>query len=77
VAPTAPAVNHLLFVDDSLLFIKASEEGAQEAKALLDKYCEASGQWVNLDKSSVFSSKGCPESTRHSVKTISKFQMKH
>jgi hypothetical protein len=70
VAPTAPAVNHLLFADDSLLFVKASEEGAQEAKILLDKYYEASGQRVNLDKSSVFFSKGCPESIRQSVKTI-------
>jgi hypothetical protein len=43
VAPTAPTVNHLLFADDSLLFVKASEEGAQEAKTLLDKHCEASG----------------------------------
>jgi hypothetical protein len=70
VAPTAPVVNHLLFADDSLLFVKASEERAQEAKALFDKYCEALGQRVNLDKSSVFFSKSCPESTRHSVKTI-------
>jgi hypothetical protein len=70
VAPTAPIVNHLLFADDSLLFVKASEEGDQEAKTSLDKYCEASGQRVNLNKSSVFFSKGCPESTRQSVKTI-------
>ena len=39
VAPTAPAVNHLLFADDSLLFVKANVEGATEVNALLDKYC--------------------------------------
>jgi hypothetical protein len=61
VAATALAVNHLLFVDDSLLFLKASEEGAQEINNLLLKYCNASGQCVNLDKSSVLFSKGCPE----------------
>jgi hypothetical protein len=27
VAPSAPAVNHLLFVDDSLMFFRASREG--------------------------------------------------
>jgi hypothetical protein len=60
VASTAPAVNHLLFADDSLLFVKANAEGARDVIALLDKYCAALGQRVNLDKSSVFFSKGCP-----------------
>ena len=69
-APNAPTVNHLLFVDDSLLFVKASDSGAMDVRALMDKYCEASGQQVNLDKTSVFFSKGCPELIRQSVKTI-------
>jgi hypothetical protein len=68
VAPTAPAVNHLLFADDSLLFIKASVEGAHAVNDLLDKYCQASGQRINLDKSSVFFSKGCSEACRQVVK---------
>ncbi|XP_071683256.1 uncharacterized protein [Lolium perenne] len=70
VAPTSPAVNHLLFADDSLLFVKASDEGAQAVNTLLEKYCSASGQCVNLDKSSIFSSKGCTEARRQSVKNI-------
>jgi hypothetical protein len=68
VATTAPAVNHPLFADDSLLFVKACEEGAREVSDLLDKYCNASGQRVNLDKSSVFFSKGCPENLRQIIK---------
>jgi hypothetical protein len=68
VATTAPAVNHLLFADDSLLFVKACEEGAREVSDLLEKYCNASGQRVNLDKSSVFFSKGCPENLRQIIK---------
>jgi hypothetical protein len=36
VASTAPAVNHLLFADDSLLLFKASDEGAMEIKELLE-----------------------------------------
>jgi hypothetical protein len=70
VATTTPAVDHLLFADDSMLFVKANEEGARDVKALLDKYCAASGQRVYLDKSSVFFSKGCPEATREVVKGI-------
>jgi hypothetical protein len=54
VAPSAPAVNHLLFADDSLLFVKASDEGAMQVNTILEKYCNASGQRVNLNKSSIF-----------------------
>jgi hypothetical protein len=43
VAATTPAVNHLLFADDSLLFVKASVEEAKEVSDLLDAYCNASG----------------------------------
>jgi ribonuclease HI len=68
VATSAPPVNHLLFADDSLLFFKASVEGAQEVSYLLDVYCQASGQRINRDKSSIFFSKGCPSSVREEVK---------
>jgi hypothetical protein len=64
VAPTAPAVNHLLFADDSPLLVKACVDGALEVNAILEKCCNASGQRVNRDKSSVFFSKGCNEVTR-------------
>ncbi|XP_071679666.1 uncharacterized protein [Lolium perenne] len=70
VAPSAPAVNHLLFADDSQLFVKASTAGARDVTEILKKYCDASGQRINLDKSSVFFSKGCPEVVRQSVKGI-------
>ena len=63
-ASSAPAVNHLLFADDSLMFMRESMEGAGEVSDLLDSYCQASGQRVNLDKSSVFFSKGCPKDVR-------------
>ena len=50
--------------------MKASEEGARAVNELLEKYCNASGQRVNLDKSSVFFSKGCPGNIRQLVKDV-------
>jgi hypothetical protein len=41
VAPSAPPVNHLLFVDDSLLFFKGTSAGAEELSHLLSSYCQA------------------------------------
>lgn len=70
VAPTAPPVSHLLFADDSLLFAKASVEGARELKDVIEVYCNASGQSVNLQKSSIHFSKGCPNSVREEVKGV-------
>jgi hypothetical protein len=70
VAPSAPAVSHLLFADDSLLLFKADTETAGRVQQLLDLYCMASGQRINRDKSSIFFSKGCPGSVKESVKTV-------
>jgi hypothetical protein len=68
VATATPAVNHLLFADDSLLFFRACHEGAVEVKEVLTKYCDASGQRINMDKSSIFFSKRCPTAIKESVK---------
>jgi hypothetical protein len=70
VAPLAPPVNHLLFADDSLLFIKANSGGALEISEILEVYCLASGQRINKDKSSVHFSKGCPNLVRAEIKNI-------
>jgi hypothetical protein len=70
VATSAPLINHLLFVDDSLLFFQASVEGAVEINSVLEAYCNASGQRVNMDKSSIFCSKGCPEGARQEIENV-------
>jgi hypothetical protein len=68
VAPSAPAVSHLLFADDSLLLLKADTEIAGKVQEILDKYCLASGQRINRDKSSIFFSKKCPRGIKDGVK---------
>ena len=70
VAPSAPMVGHLLFADDSLLLFKANRENAMEIKDVLQLYCRASGQQVNLDKSSIHFAKGCRQVTRVEMKDI-------
>jgi len=76
VAPTAPAVNHLLFADDSLLLFKASSEGATSVSNLLNIYCDASGQRVNRSKSSIFSARGAHNRGEIVSSTSSMFRMR-
>ena len=64
VAPTTPEVIHLLFADDSFLFLKANGEAAEEVNQILDMYSRASGQRINLSKSSIYFSKSCPNGIR-------------
>lgn len=69
-ASLAPPINHLLFADESLLFFKANSVGATEVNQLLDIYCNATGQRINLDKSSIFFSKGVPKAVRNDIKNV-------
>jgi hypothetical protein len=70
VALSTPAVNHLLFADDSLLLFKANKECAEEVNKVLQIYCDASGQRVNMDKSSIHFGKGCSNQIREDIKNI-------
>ena len=49
----APPVNHLLFADDSLFFSLANARACKKLKKILGDYEGASGQAVNLMKSSI------------------------
>ncbi|XP_019179229.1 PREDICTED: uncharacterized protein LOC109174447 [Ipomoea nil] len=53
VARGAPAISHLFFADDSLLFFKANLQEAMEVKRCLGVYEAYSGQAVNFNKSSI------------------------
>jgi hypothetical protein len=54
VCRNAPSVSHLLFADDSLIFMKADMTNANSLQQVLDNYCANSGQLVSLSKSSIF-----------------------
>ena len=66
-AASAPMVSHLLFADDSLLFFKANSESAEMVTDVLNTYCQASGQRINMDKSSIHFAKGVSGSIREEI----------
>ncbi|CAL9023608.1 unnamed protein product [Prunus brigantina] len=53
-APGGPLLSHLLFADDTLLFLKANEQNCHNITRILHDFCLASGQQVSLEKSSVY-----------------------
>lgn len=55
----APWISHLLFADDSLIFMEASARGATRVASILDDYNKGSGQLVNKQKSAIFFSSNC------------------
>lgn len=65
-----PTLSHLFFADDTLLFIKASSENCSRMTHILDSYCAASSQLVNLDKSNMFFSPNTPSNSKRSVCSV-------
>ena len=50
----APRVTNLLFADDSLMFCQATPKEGEVVAKILQNYERASGQSINLEKSSAF-----------------------
>lgn len=61
IARGAPRLSHLFFADDSLIFCKASGEEAGHLRTILEVYERASGQKINVEKSSIFFSRNVKE----------------
>lgn len=60
----SPWVSHLLFADDSLIFINASSQSVLRLNKIMRIYGDASGQCVNRDKSSIYFSTNTPDTIR-------------
>ena len=64
IAKGGTKINHLFFVDDSLLFCRANVSEWVHIQTILDLYEKASGQKLNWDKTSMFFSKNTKEETK-------------
>ena len=68
VARGSPAINHLLFPDDTMFFCRSNIDSCTELMSILNRYEAASGQCINRTKSAItFSSKTLP-ATKDNVK---------
>ncbi|KAL0284767.1 UNVERIFIED_CONTAM: putative mitochondrial protein [Sesamum calycinum] len=66
----APSISHLLFPDDTMVFCPATLSTVQAVRLVLDTYKLASGQKINLHKSSAVFSRNTPRDTRQNLVTV-------
>ena len=62
-----PILSHLFFADDSLFFMEAEESNCQKMMGIIKDYELASGQKINLDKSSMVFSTNAGEELRRRI----------
>ncbi|GLT73742.1 hypothetical protein SLA2020_455790 [Shorea laevis] len=67
ICPQAPPISHLFFADDSFLFLRATEAETRHLADILQRYEKASGQVVNLQKSSVTFSTNVQQQVRDNI----------
>ena len=66
----APKISHLLFADDSFLFCQVSEKETPEVLEIPKLYVEASGQCINMEKSSVYFNSNTSSQKRELIKAM-------
>ncbi|KAM1302331.1 hypothetical protein ACFX2H_013271 [Malus domestica] len=52
--PGYPVISHMFFADDTLFFFRVDKQNCGNLMKIIDAYCIASGQKVNVQKSYVF-----------------------
>ena len=57
VTRACPSISHFLFTDDSIFFCKAELRECEELMKVVRKYGQASGQYINFEKSSLLFAK--------------------
>lgn len=64
-------INHIFFVDNSLLFYKANLRHWQKLTSLLETYEQASGQRLNKSKTAIFFSRNTPREIKEEILEVS------
>lgn len=57
ISRNSPSVSHLMYADDLVLYVKATEREATVVRTILQTYCDSTGQAINWAKSSIHFSK--------------------
>lgn len=55
-----PVISHLFFAYDTLIFLRADVQNCRNLVHILERYCDASEQKVNTQKSNVFFGENIP-----------------
>jgi hypothetical protein len=66
-SPKGPKISHLFFADDCILFCKSNDVEWRRLMGILEKYEQASGQKLNVNKTSVFFSRNTCLSRRQEI----------
>lgn len=69
-----PAISHLMFADDLILFGQANESQMRRVLNILQEFCSLSGQQVSQPKTSIPISRNVPLETRRVSTNISGFK---
>ena len=64
----SPALTHVMYANNIVLFSKATSHNARILSYCLDMYCAWSGQCINRNKSGIFFSKHSTTSIRRAIK---------
>nr|KYP49860.1 Putative ribonuclease H protein At1g65750 family [Cajanus cajan] len=68
------SLSHLTFVDDLILFSKASLDQVEVIQSCLELFCKSLGQKVSLEKTRIFFSKNVGWSVREGISSTLGFQ---
>lgn len=73
---TCVYVSHLLYVDDTLIFLNATITSVKRCMDFLKSYCDCSSQWINTDKSSLITFGKFSDGRMESLRLLTRFQSK-